>query len=354
VTERSKAQRALQESEQRYQVLYEDNPTMFFTLAPDGTVLSVNRYGAEQLGYTAQELTNRSVLEIFDERDRRKIAGQLSACLDQVKQTITWEVRKICKDGTRMWVKEFARAVPDPKGNLVILIVCEDITERKLTEKALRRAEKKMQMIQAARERLAHDLHDNIIQQLYAIGMGLEECRYRIQEEAGSTSISTSLKHTIGELNFVIEEVRNFLGGKDALHTLDSQSIAAQFQKLVRRGQTWRGPKISVHIGKGIIEKLPAGQARHLYLIAQEAVSNILRHSNATDGYVRLREEKGTMVLTVHDNGVGFDPTRPAAGRLGLKTMKTRAKKIGARFELRSRASIGTHIHVMLPKETQR
>src|SRR5574338_710693 len=147
VTERSEAERSLQDSEQRYHALYDDNPNMFFTLSIDGTVLSVNRYGAGQLGYAQHELIGHSVLDVFHPEDHAQVLEQLAACRTNVTQTITWELRKVRKDRTTLWVRECARAVPDPKGQLVVLIVCEDITERKMAERALRRAHVRMQTI---------------------------------------------------------------------------------------------------------------------------------------------------------------------------------------------------------------
>jgi PAS domain S-box-containing protein len=347
VTERTLAEQSLQESEQRYHALYEDNPTMYFTLAIDGTVLSVNRYGASQLGYAPHELIGDSVLDVFHREDHALVLEQLTACQKNVTKTISWELRKIRKDGTGLWVRECARAVPDPKGNLVVLVVCEDITERKLAEKALLRAQARMQAIQAERERLAHDLHDNIIQRLYAIGMGLEEGRYRIKDGAQALPVSGLLARTIGELNLVIDDVRNFIGGKDPLHLVNASTVAAQFRKLARKAA--RGPVITVQIDEGATEQMPTLEAKNLYLIAREAVSNILRHSRAAHGAVRLRAENDLLVLTIQDDGIGFEPAR-AAGRFGLKTMKARAKKIGARFRLRSRDRKGTVIMVELPK----
>jgi PAS domain S-box-containing protein len=348
VTERTQAERSLQESEQRYHALYEDNPTMYFTLAIDGTVLSVNRYGAGQLGYAPHELTGRSVLQVFHREDHAQVLEQLAACQKNVTKTITWELRKVRKDGTGLWVRECARAVPDPKGDLVVLVVCEDITERKLAEKALLKAQARMQAIQEERERLAHDLHDNIIQRLYAIGMTLEEGRYRINEGIRALSLTALLARTIDELNLVIEDVRNFIGGKDPLHLVNASTVAAQFRKLGRKAS--RGPAIAVHIEEGDTKQMSSLEAKNLYLIAREAVSNILRHSRATNGSVQLRTEHDSHVLIIQDDGIGFDPARAAAGRLGLKTMRARAKKIGARFKLRTHERKGTVITVKLPK----
>ncbi|HEX2056396.1 MAG TPA: PAS domain S-box protein [Nitrospiraceae bacterium] len=348
VTERTHAERSLQESEQRYHALYEDNPTMYFTLAIDGTVLSVNRYGAGQLGYEPHELMGHSVLNVFHREDHPLVLEQLAACRKNVTKTITWELRKVRKDGTCLWVRECARAVPDPKGNLVVLVVCEDITERKLAEKALSLAQCRMQAIQAERERLAHDLHDNIIQRLYAIGMGLEDGRYRLAEGVQAFPISALLARTIGELNLVIEDVRNFISGKDPLHLVNASTIATQFRKLARKAT--RGPAIAVQIDDGATDRMPSATLKNLYLIAKEGVSNILRHSRAAHGSVRLRLEGDVIVLSIQDDGVGFDPAGVVTGRFGLKTMRARAKKIGARFRLLVRGRRGTTILVELPK----
>ncbi|MGE0276812.1 MAG: PAS domain S-box protein [Nitrospiraceae bacterium] len=353
VTKRSEAERSLKDSEQRYHALYDDNPTMFFTLSIDGTVLSVNRYGAGQLGYAQQDLIGHSILDVFHPEDHAQVHEQLAACRTNVTRTITWELRKVRKDRTTLWVREFARAVPDPKGRLVILIVCEDITERKLAERALRRAHVRMQAIQAERERLAHDLHDNIIQRLYAIGMGLEDGRYRIQEK-GESSISTLLNHSIEELNLVIEDVRNFIGGKDTLLQLSPASTAARFRKLARKHRNGSGPAIDVRIDDGAAEHLSELQRKHLYLIAQEAVNNMLRHSQAAKASLHLCAEPHGIVMTVQDNGIGFDPTAPMISRFGLKTMRARAKKIGARFKLQSHRHKGTTVTVELPTATGR
>jgi signal transduction histidine kinase len=288
---------------------------------------------------------------VFHPEDHAQVLKQLAACRTNITQTITWELRKVRKDGTTLWVRECARAVPDPKGQLVILIVCEDTTERKIAERALRRAHLRMQTIQAERERLAHDLHDNIIQRLYAIGMGLEDGRYRIKEN-GEASISTLLNHSIEELNLVIEDVRNFIGGKDALHKLSPAKTADRFRKLARKRRTRSGIVVDARVDDGVAEHLSAIQARHLYLIAQEAVNNILRHSQAALGSVHLRAKSDSIVMTIQDNGIGFDPAAPMMNRFGLKTMKARAKKIGARFSLQSRRQKGTIVTVELPRET--
>ncbi|MBI2487511.1 MAG: PAS domain S-box protein [Deltaproteobacteria bacterium] len=129
---------ALRESEERYRALYEDNPSMYFTVDTEGKILSVNRFGIEHLGYSAGELIGRSVFNVLHEEDKKAALEQLSVCLRNPWQITYSEFRKVCKDGSVLWVGESARAVRNVDGNTVILIVCEDITKRKLAEEQIK------------------------------------------------------------------------------------------------------------------------------------------------------------------------------------------------------------------------
>ncbi|MFQ6113897.1 MAG: PAS domain S-box protein [bacterium] len=147
VTERKQMEKALRDSEERYRALYEDNPSMYFTVDKHGKVLSVNKFGAEQLGYSVGELVGQSVLKVLYKEDRKAVKERLTECLQKPTELAKWEVRKVHKDGRLLWVREVARAVRDVDGNPIILIVCENITERKLTEQALQRSEERLSAI---------------------------------------------------------------------------------------------------------------------------------------------------------------------------------------------------------------
>lgn len=102
-----------------------------------GTVLDVNTFGATQLGYARAELIGQSVLEVFLEEDRACVR----TCLKDVGQTRTWDVQKVRKDGSVLWVRESAKAMLWADKQPIVLIACEDITERRRTELALQRSE---------------------------------------------------------------------------------------------------------------------------------------------------------------------------------------------------------------------
>jgi PAS domain S-box-containing protein len=143
IHEQQRMESALSGGQQRYQWLYDNNPSMYFTLTPDGTVLSVNHFGAQQLGYGEHELIGGSVLEVFLPEDHRVVLSQLATCASHPHRTFEWELRKIRKDRTVIWVRERARAVTDLRGALTILVVCEDITEQRLTQEHVRESEER-------------------------------------------------------------------------------------------------------------------------------------------------------------------------------------------------------------------
>jgi len=147
-----RATRALRESEAQWREIFEHNPVMYFIVDAAGTVLSVNAFGAAQLGYTVGELVGQSVLNVFFEEDRAFVRENLGVCLENLGQLNGWEVRKIRKDGTVLWVRENAKAVRRTGNQLIVLIACEDVTERKRAEDALRQSE----MYLAEAQRLSH------------------------------------------------------------------------------------------------------------------------------------------------------------------------------------------------------
>ncbi len=137
ITERLHAQEALRRSEERYRALYEDNPSMYFTVAQGGEILSVNHFGAQQLGFAVEDLVGLPVMHLFVEEDRPYVCQRFEECVQHPSTIFSWEFRKVRKDGSIVWVKEVARAVYTKEKDLVVLIVCEDISERKESEKAL-------------------------------------------------------------------------------------------------------------------------------------------------------------------------------------------------------------------------
>ena len=147
-----RATEALRDSEAQWKEVFEHNPVMYFMVDATGTVLSVNSFGAAQLGYSVSELLGQSVLQVFFEEDRDLVRQSVAVCLENIGQTHSWEIRKIRKDGSALWVRENAKSVRRLDKQLIVLIACEDITERKEAENALRQSETYL----AEAQRLSH------------------------------------------------------------------------------------------------------------------------------------------------------------------------------------------------------
>jgi len=137
-----------QRSEQKslYKSFYDFSPLMFFTINERGTVKAVNSVGAEHLGYSEDELTEQSVLNVFYPEDREGVLEQLKKCLDSPDRVHTWEIRKVKKDGSPIWVRENAKAAMTDSGETLLNIVCEDITEGKSVEFLLNTENKVLEM----------------------------------------------------------------------------------------------------------------------------------------------------------------------------------------------------------------
>lgn len=144
VTAKPRTERAdagLLEAVKQWQQVFEHNPVMYFMIDPTGTVINVNTFGAGQLGYTAAELIGRSVLDVFFEEDRDSVRACVALCLETVDQSHSWEIRKVRKDGSVLWVRENAKSMLRAEGGPIVLVACENITERKEAENALRQSE---------------------------------------------------------------------------------------------------------------------------------------------------------------------------------------------------------------------
>jgi diguanylate cyclase (GGDEF)-like protein/PAS domain S-box-containing protein len=126
---------ALKNSEKRYRAIYDDNPHMLFTVSEDGKVLSINNFGIKQLGYPEDQLIGQSVLNVFHVDDKSLANNYLKECFTKPDELHQWELRKITHDGSTLWVHETVRIIIDQNGERSALIVCDDVTKRKKTEK---------------------------------------------------------------------------------------------------------------------------------------------------------------------------------------------------------------------------
>ena len=164
--ERKRAQEALQESQERYRALYDEAPLMYFTIDEHLTILSVNKFGANMLGYAHDELVGQSVMTVVDPEDQHTVSRAIAECFTSLSQASRKVFRKVKKDGTQLWVRETARSIVGPNQQQMLLLSCEDITDQRRAEEALEHSERqlrhtqKMEAIGTLAGGIAHDFNN--------------------------------------------------------------------------------------------------------------------------------------------------------------------------------------------------
>jgi NO-binding membrane sensor protein with MHYT domain/two-component sensor histidine kinase len=195
-------------------------------------------------------------------------------------------------------------------------------------------------------EGLSRNLHDNIVQAVYAIGMRLEECQRLVRDKP--EQVSARLAQVIDDLNNVIREVRRYIAGSQRQVQSALQFRAELFQR-VAAFQLSKAPRLQIEVDDAAVEQLTRDDVEQVLSIAREALSNCLQHSHAQHGTVALRIADGGVRLEIADDGVGFDPGRHTQDGGGLRNMQARASQIGAELEVMSSPEGGTRIFMHIP-----
>jgi signal transduction histidine kinase len=194
------------------------------------------------------------------------------------------------------------------------------------------------------RERIGRDLHDGIIQSIYAVGLSLEDVPELMHDEPEEAALR--VERAIDSLDQSIRDIRNFIFGLRP-ELLDQAGLIGGLTALADEFRV--NSMIDIDVETGDIEglDLTPDQTNHLLSIAREALSNVARHSRATRGRVRVESGDETIRLIVSDNGVGFDPDRQRGpGHQGLANMRDRVAAMGGRMDLQSEPGAGTRIIV--------
>jgi two-component system sensor histidine kinase DevS len=196
------------------------------------------------------------------------------------------------------------------------------------------------------RERIAMDLHDGIIQSIYAVGLILEYVRIQMRE-AESVAYE-KLEQAIKGLNVVIGDIRSYILDLQPSR-IQIDDLEQAFQQLVREFKANARTDLDCKIEAESISNLPQPIATELFLIAQEALANVAKHAGATRVLLNLQQIDDELHLQVIDNGQGFKVnTAPVILGHGLSNMRERAQNIGGKLEIVSNPTEGTTVSVRL------
>jgi signal transduction histidine kinase len=198
------------------------------------------------------------------------------------------------------------------------------------------------------RERISKDLHDGIIQNMYGVGLSLEDVpELMVEDPAEATA---RVERAIDAIHLSIQDIRNFIFGLRP-ELLEGASLVVGLASLVEEYRHNMIVDLELHVPDALPE--PAAEVTgHLLAIVSESLSNVARHSRASRASLELTtpDDGATLQLVIEDNGVGFDPAGVVKlGHQGLANTRTRVAEIGGVLAIDSGAGSGTRVVVRVP-----
>jgi signal transduction histidine kinase len=199
------------------------------------------------------------------------------------------------------------------------------------------------------RERISKDLHDGIIQNLYAVGLTLEDVPELMDEDRPEAA--ARVERAIDAIHMSIQDIRNFIFGLRP-ELLEGASLGAGLAALIAEYRHNSTIDFDLHVPDPPPE-LSSDVTSQLLAVATESLSNVVRHSGATAAIVEVRPVAADVdgwELTIEDNGVGFDPKQIGRlGHQGLGNMRERAVQLGSEVLIQSQPGTGTKVIVRAP-----
>lgn len=338
---------ALAESESRFRQMAEHFPGVFVMRDAIGNDILYVSPGYKTVWVQSSENLYRqpeSITQSIFAQDRERVLSEM-AKLGR-GESYAQEYRIVRPDGAIRWIWDRSFPIKDAQGQIYrVTAVYEDITERKQIEEELRLSEQQLHAALAEREQVNRDLHDDVLQSIYAVGLTLEGAQRATQNNP--TVVRERVANAIGQLNDTMRNIRLYILEPEArLRT--KQDVMSALHSIIQTAQGNQAPVVSAEVDPRVMPALAEEHARNLLQIVREAISNAQRHARASSIRVALKQFDGRPRLTISDDGCGFEARTPSSAGHGLRNMAARAKLMGAHLEILSKLGLGTQIAVDL------
>jgi signal transduction histidine kinase len=337
-----------------FRVLFERAPGCILVLDPQLRIVAVSDAYLHATLTERQAITGRGIFEVFpDNPDDPAATGvaNLSASLDRVAQhravdtmaVQKYDIRRPADQGGGYEVRYWSPVnspVLDAAGELLYIVHrVEDVTDRTRTEEELRAARLSQDLL-AERDRIARDLHDQVIQRLFAAGLALAGVIRRVQP----VDVADKIVGVIDDLDDTISEIRSTIFALG--HPPDAlDSLRAELLKVAAKAREGLGFEPRVRFDGPVDAAVPTDIAAELLAVAREALSNVARHAKATSVEVVV-SVSDAISLEVSDDGCGMGPVTRSSG---LSNMEQRATALGGCFTLTSDEGAGTRVAWRVP-----
>ncbi|MCI0428677.1 MAG: PAS domain S-box protein, partial [Nitrospiraceae bacterium] len=342
ITERKRAEEALRLT----QFAIDRGRDMALWIDRNARILYVNDAACQRLGYSRDELFAMTIPDLDPDYQLDLWSQHWNELKEQKR--LRFESRHRTKSGEIYPIEIVANYVVF-EGQEYNFAFCRDVTDRKRTEEVLRQRERLLHTVIEERERISQDLHDGILQSLFAVGLALEASKSMMSPRARKSS-GASLDQAIDQLNRVMREIRNFTAGLGS-DPLQGKDLPMALQNMLASLTVNQATRVRLAVEDRAAKAVSAEQSLHLLLVIQEAVNNCIRHGRAQEAKVSLKMLKQGVRLSIRDNGRGFNPDTAKGAGHGLGNMAARAQKIGGRFTVLSKVNEGTRVVLDLPKE---
>jgi PAS domain S-box-containing protein len=339
--ERRQATLAFLESEGRFRQLFEQATVGVVVETLDGRICNVNPAFCRLLGYAEDELM-KMPRNYFSGQGYSEIeSGLLNELVGGQRASCQFEKKFLRKDGRELWGHVHVSLLK-PRGDEspLVLRVLEDVTDQKMSESQLRQlAGRLIQAQEDERSRIARELHDDLAQRVSLLVFHLEQLRRGLLSEQSSLAGETAKLHDMAsELASDIHHLsRQFHPAG-----LRYLGLGPALRELCERVSSQKPVGIEVRIDD-LPKPIPEDISLCLFRVAQEALTNALKHSRARTIVVEGDQEDALVRLRISDDGVGFYPTSVPSG-IGLTSMRERLRLVGGELYISSAPRSGTTI----------
>ncbi|HEY6641044.1 PAS domain S-box protein [Povalibacter sp.] len=351
VTIRERAEQALRDSEARFRTLA-DAAFEGIAITDQRQLVDVNDRLLAMLGRSREEVIGLDAEQVFASETaplmQRKMGssdiGVYEALIDR-------------PDGSRTHVEIQARSFQTNRGRTLRVAAVRDVTARRRAAELLRQSQERelrareefsrhlLNAQELERQRLANELHDSLGQNLSLIR---NRMHLALEVPGISPQVADHLRAVAEIASDCVAEVRNLAQNLRPVQ-IEQLGLTEALNSLVERVRESTTTTIQSRI-EHVDDVLQGEGATHLYRICQEALNNMLRHSQARKATLSLERDVGMLHLDVRDDGIGFDTANAVgSGGLGLSSMRERAQILGGTLDVRSTPGRGTHLHVHLP-----